>query len=63
MSQGVYGVVFVHFVYAFAFGTFPAPAPAVHIGLPRSKSVPPLACVLTIKLKDIYNWEMFLKGF
>jgi len=31
-------VVFVSFVYALAFGTFPGPAPAIHIGPPWSKS-------------------------
>lgn len=33
-------VVFVSFVYALAFGTFPGLAPAIHIGPPWSKSGP-----------------------
>lgn len=37
-------VVFVSFVYALAFGTFPGPAPAIHIGPPWSKSGLLLTC-------------------
>lgn len=51
-------VVFVSFVYALAFGTFPGPAPAIHIGPPWSKSGLLLTC--TLKIKDIYNQRIFL---